>query len=97
MKKALQLGIAIALLSGGLLSLWLYANRETIVVWEFSEPGDPIKEPAAAIFNPFRDRGPELAAERFLGALAARDGAKASSVGPADAKSWLPKEMQSLP
>jgi hypothetical protein len=53
---ALVLGIA----------AYLYYARSTPVLYSYVEAGDPTKEAAFTIFNPFRDRKPEGSAETFL-------------------------------
>jgi hypothetical protein len=47
-------------------AVYLYSVRETPVVYRHVERGGPVDEPAFAIFNPFRNRGPERQAEAFL-------------------------------
>ena len=54
----------IALVTG--IVAYSYSMRSSSVLYRFSEKGDPVKEPAFSIFNPFRDRGPENRAEFFL-------------------------------
>ncbi len=46
-----------------------YSVRSMSVLYRFNEKGNPLKEPAFAIFNPFRDRAPESHAEAFLNLL----------------------------
>lgn len=40
--------------------------RSRSVLYRFNEKGEPVKEPAFSIFNPFRDRGPENSGDIFL-------------------------------
>lgn len=47
-----------------LASLFVLQSRP--VVYRYYEAGNPIKEPAFVIFNPFRDRRPEKSAAEFL-------------------------------
>lgn len=44
----------------------LFIMQSDSVLYRYVEVGDPTKEPAFAIFNPFRDRQPEKSAEDFL-------------------------------
>lgn len=39
------------------------------VVWSFKEKGSPTSEPSFAVFNPFRERHPEIEAEKILSLL----------------------------
>jgi len=48
------------------LAAYLYYQRSRSVLYRYLEAGNPVKEPAFAIFNPFRDRSPEESAEAFL-------------------------------
>jgi hypothetical protein len=50
---------------------YLYYARATPVLFRYVEAGNPTKEPAVAVFNPFRDREPESSAETFLAQLKA--------------------------
>jgi hypothetical protein len=50
-------------------SLTLYLLRTRPVLFAYKEAGDPRKEPSWSIFNPFRDRAPERAAEELLQGL----------------------------
>jgi hypothetical protein len=53
------------------LAAYLYYQRSRSVLYRYVEAGNPVKEPAFAIFNPFRDRSPEHGAEAFLEAVKA--------------------------
>lgn len=44
----------------------LFALRSRPVLYRYYESGNPIHEPAFAIFNPFRDQQPERIAQEFL-------------------------------
>ena len=48
------------------LAAYLYYRRSRSVLYRYVEAGNPVKEPAFAIFNPFRDRSSEDSAEAFL-------------------------------
>jgi hypothetical protein len=48
------------------LAAYLYYQRSRSVLFRYVEAGNPVKEPAFAIFNPFRDRSSEESAEAFL-------------------------------
>jgi len=61
--------LIIALLLAGV--AYLFYQRSRPVLFRYSETGDPVKEPAFAIFNPFRDRAPEHGAEAFLDSMKA--------------------------
>ena len=56
--------VLIVLICGGLGGLFAMQSRS--VLYRFVVPGTPSKEPAYAIFNPFRDRQPERSADEFL-------------------------------
>jgi hypothetical protein len=58
------LSVTAALILGILAYLFLMQSRS--VLYRYFEVGNPIKEPAFAIFNPFRDHQPERSAEHFL-------------------------------
>ena len=45
---------------------YLYLARANPAVYRHTMKGNPVKEPEFTIFNPFRDRLPERAAEAFL-------------------------------
>lgn len=64
-----MLAFAVALVLGT--AAYLYYARATPVLYSYVEAGDPTKEPAFTIFNPFRDRKPESNAETFLAQLKA--------------------------
>lgn len=67
MAKVSVLIIALLVATAG----YLYYQHSIPLLYRHSEPGDPVKEPTFAIFNPFRDRSPERSAEAFLAALKA--------------------------
>jgi hypothetical protein len=48
---------------------YLYYQSSRSVLYRYVETGNPVKEPAFAIFNPFRDHSPERSAETFLGII----------------------------
>lgn len=52
-----------------LLGIVVYLYFSKSVVWSLSEPGDPVGEPFFVIMNPFRNKGPERAAEDVLYAI----------------------------
>lgn len=64
LKFLLAFLVAIAAAFGFLLAL-----RSRPVLYRYYEIGDPLREPALAIFNPLRDREPERTAEEFLARL----------------------------
>ena len=70
---------------------YLYHQRSTAVLYRYVEAGDPVKEPAFAIFNPFRDRSPERSAEAFL--TATRAGQCAQAMSPLVASSQHKQEV----
>ena len=45
---------------------YLFVMQSRSVLYRYFEAGNPTKEPAFTIFNPFRDRHPEKSAENFL-------------------------------
>jgi hypothetical protein len=45
---------------------YLYYQSSRSVLYRYVEAGNPVKEPAFAVFNPFRDHSPERSAETFL-------------------------------
>lgn len=53
------------------MAAYLYSERAKPVLYAYYYAGDPLREPAFTIFNPFRDRGPERGAEAFLEMLRA--------------------------
>jgi hypothetical protein len=57
--------VALALVLG-VTGAGLFATRSRPVVYAFIEQGDPVHEPAFSVFNPFRDRAPEHAANVLL-------------------------------
>jgi len=65
MQVAVKVAVfVVALLLG--VAAFLYFQRSRSVLYRYVEAGNPVKEPAFAIFNPFRDRSPEHSAEAFL-------------------------------
>ena len=48
---------------------YLFLMQSRSVLYRYFETGNPTKEPAFVIFNPFRDRQPERVAEFFLGRM----------------------------
>ena len=65
---ALKLLVALIVAAATLLAC-LIALRSRPVLYRYYETGNPIHEPAIAIFNPLRDREPERLAEEFLKGL----------------------------
>ena len=61
----LKLLIVAATLMLGI-AAYLFVMQSRSVLYRYFEAGNPTKEPAFAIFNPFRDRQPERSAEGFL-------------------------------
>src|SRR5262245_50101413 len=49
----------------------LYATRSRSVLWRIEDKGTVDAWPIYSFFNPFRDRDPELEAERFLKIISA--------------------------
>lgn len=81
MQLALKvLVFAVVLLLG--LAAYLYYQRSRSVLYRYVEAGNPVKEPAFAIFNPFRDHSPEHGAEAFLEVIKAGQCERAMSVLP---------------
>jgi hypothetical protein len=62
---ALKLFVFLASAAIGI-AAYLYYARSTSVLYRYVEAGNPTKEPAFTIFNPFRNREPESRADRFL-------------------------------
>lgn len=58
--------IGIALVLVAIIAVLLLLGRTRPVLFALGESGDPLKAPSFSIFNPFRDRAPERAAERVL-------------------------------
>ncbi len=65
---ALSVGIVamVGILGAG---AYVGATAHCGVLLSLREPGDTLGEPSFAILNPFRDKGPEVAATRWLAAL----------------------------
>lgn len=61
--------VVVFLFIGSLIAMYLVRSRS--VLFSSGAKGDPFGEPGICIFNPFRDRGPERSAERFLETLKA--------------------------
>lgn len=81
MQLALKvLALAVMLLLG--LAAYLYYQRSRSVLYRYVEAGNPVKEPAFAIFNPFRDRSSEHGAEAFLEFMRAGQCERAMSALP---------------
>lgn len=81
MQVALKVSVlAVALLLG--IAAYLYYQRSRAVLYRYIEVGDPVKEPAFSIFNPFRDRSPEHSAEVFLEVIKAGQCGRAMSALP---------------
>lgn len=94
MKKVV---IAIIIVVASVVSVvcYLYGNRGRAVVFEYIEPGSPLGEPNISFFNPFRERGPEMAAEAFLSALRSGDTEKALSLTSLSSRpAWLVRERE---
>lgn len=70
-------GIALALVA--IIVALLLLGRTRPVLFAAGESGDPLKAPSFSVFNPFRDRAPEKAAERVL--LDLRDARFDSALG----------------
>ena len=88
MKIPIRKGVAVKLLVFSLalligIAAYLYSMRSRSVLYRIGERGDPVKEPAFSLFNPFRDRAPERSAEAFLTLLMQGQCAQATSVLPA--------------
>lgn len=49
-----------------LILAYLFGLRSHSVLYRYYETGNPVHEPAVAIFNPFGDRQPERTAEEFI-------------------------------
>ncbi len=64
------------------LTAYLYYQRSRSVLYRYVEAGNPVQEPAFAIFNPFRDRSPEHSAEAFLEVIKAGQCERAMSALP---------------
>jgi hypothetical protein len=65
----MQVGLKVLVFVAALLlgvAAYLYYQRSKSVLYRYVEAGNPVKEPAFTIFNPFRDRSPEHSAEAFL-------------------------------
>lgn len=58
------IGIALALVV--IIAVLLLFGRARPVLFALGESGDPLKAPSFSVFNPFRDRAPERAAEGVL-------------------------------
>lgn len=58
--------LATAFLVAGLAAALFAARNPSPVLWSLTEEGRPTGEPALVIFNPFRDRSPEITGHRFL-------------------------------
>ena len=65
MQLTLKVGVLIVVLVLAL-AAYLYYQRSRSELYRYVEAGNPVKEPAFSIFNPFRDRSPERNAEAFL-------------------------------
>lgn len=59
-----MIGIALALVA--IIAALLLLGRTRPVIFAVGESGDPLKTTSFSLFNPFRDRAPERAAERVL-------------------------------
>lgn len=95
MVKRILIGTAAVLvLSGAMFALLTARSRP--VLWSVLENGDPTEEPLFAIFNPFRNRAPERAAEAVLRDLKEKQVAKALARVPADAnhRAYLTSQEQ---
>lgn len=77
------------------LAAYLYNQRSRSVLYRYVEAGDPIKEPAFAIFNPFRDQGPERGAETFLEVIKAGQCEQALSLLPKHNQETCEREKES--
>src|SRR5215510_10199186 len=72
MKKALIcLSLSIAILIA-FSAVWLYSNRSRPVIFSFSPDPTMVRPRNYCLLNPFRDRSPEIIAEKYLNSL--RDG-----------------------
>ena len=66
-RKRLSIGMAASIIVIAAASaLFLYRTRSRAVLCTLYEEGNPLHEPYLVILNPFRDRGPERSAEKFL-------------------------------
>ena len=72
--------VAVVLVLG--LVAYLFYQRSRSVLYRYVEAGNPVQEPAFAIFNPFRDRSPEHSAEAFLEVIKAGQCERAMSALP---------------
>ena len=64
MMRKTVIGIALAIVA--IITALLLLARTKPVLFALGESGDPLKAPSYSIFNPFRDRAPERAAESVL-------------------------------
>jgi len=70
MKKALIcLSLSIAILIVFSIA-WLYSNRSRAVIYSFSPDPDMVRPRNYCLLNPFRDKSPEIIAEKHLDACA---------------------------
>ena len=69
MRAIAKVGIVLVLVTIVASVTVLIATSSRPVLYSFSEEGDPVKEPFVAIFNLFRDKSPERAAEALLNDL----------------------------
>lgn len=63
----------VALISLLAFVIGLFVMASHSVLYRYFETGNPVREPAITIFNPFRDRTPERQAEAFLTRLQTGD------------------------
>src|ERR1044072_3020850 len=75
---ALKLLMFVATLMLGIV-VYLFVMHSHSVLYRYFEAGNPTKEPAFVIFNPFRGRQPERSAESFLRRLKDGDCQRAMS------------------
>ena len=73
MKKALiRLSLSIAILIAFSVA-WLYSNRSRPVIFSFSPDPAMVRPRNYCLLNPFRDKSPEIIAEKHLEALRSGD------------------------
>lgn len=63
-----RIGVWLGLFAGLVIAggIVLFLTRSRPMVFGYHESGDPKKEPYWSIFNPFRDKAPELAGQALL-------------------------------
>ena len=81
MQAALKVMILVVVLLVAF-AAYLYHQRSRSVLYRYIEAGNPVKEPAFAIFNPIRDHSPEDSAEAFLDVIKAGQCERAISALP---------------